>query len=110
MNGHDDAMRGLRGPAQELCPDCEEPIAPGEPTEERFHASADPAERSVRHYHIECAARTYVGSLTHLKGECICYGGDTVDHDPPGMTRRQASAAALAYFRKHGFCTKPRVR
>lgn len=42
--------------------------------------------------HVECLFRETVGSVGHLTHRCTCYGGDF--DDPPGMTKRQAAAAA----------------
>lgn len=47
--------------------------------------------------HRECAARATLGSLGHQRGRCACHGG--TEEDPPGMTRREAARAALAYAR-----------
>ncbi len=47
--------------------------------------------------HRECAARSAIGSVGHIERRCSCYGGD-VD-DPPGMSKREAAAAALRLFR-----------
>lgn len=49
-----------------------------------------PGEPAYMHY--ECGARSVLGSVGHLKGNCTCYGG--TEEDPPGMTRRQAAWVA----------------
>ena len=43
--------------------------------------------------HYECGMRSVIGSVGHLQMACSCYGG--VREDPPGMTYRQASKAAV---------------
>jgi hypothetical protein len=54
------------------------------------------AEGSETPYHIECYIRLTVGSLAHQQRKCSCYGG--TEHDPPGMTLRQAAIAAFEYW------------
>jgi len=59
------------------CPFCGEPVLP---------------EESV------CLLRQVVGSVAHQQGRCSCYGGD--EGDDPALTRREAAAAAVAYFER----------
>jgi hypothetical protein len=54
----------------------------------------------LRWLHRECAQRSAIGGLNHLKGTCQC-GGGTDDPDPPEMTKRQAALAAVEYWRAH---------
>lgn len=58
-----------------------------------------PGERALTegsNFHHECLFRAGAGSLGHLQKRCSCHGG--TEEDPPGLTRRQAAAAALAYY------------
>lgn len=68
----------------EQCGWCDEPLLPHE----------ERAPFGPEHY--ECSLRSIIGSLGHQRGLCSCYGG--TEEDPPGMTRRQAAAAAANYF------------
>ncbi len=73
------------------CLRCHEPIL-----------STDRVDDSGRDLHYECAARMAVGSLAHVQCRCSCYVPGADEHDPPGMTRRQAAKAALdAYLARH---------
>ena len=47
-------------------------------------------------FHFECHMRLVIGSLAHQQRRCSCYGG--TEHDPPGMTLRQAARAAFEYW------------
>jgi hypothetical protein len=49
--------------------------------------------------HYECAVRSIVGSLAHLKGQCSCVIPGAEETDPPGMTRREAAIAAYKFHR-----------
>lgn len=64
------------------CTWCDEPIAEDEQTEGQRH--------------IECAARSVIGSVGHLNQRCSCFGG--TEEDPPGLTTREAAKAAHARF------------
>jgi hypothetical protein len=72
------------------CIFCDEAIGPGDRTD----------QMGWRRVHWECAARQALGSVGHQRGDCDCFGGHG-SGDPPGMTRRQAAAAALDYARMH---------
>jgi hypothetical protein len=81
------------------CLYCEEPVLPGEQARVGFQGQA---------MHQECGFRMAVGSLGHLKGLCGCEAirlgqpiPETAEHDPPGLTRRQAARAAYDYFVTH---------
>jgi len=81
-------------PVGQACAFCEEPIELGDrgctiPHIEERGASEKP-------YHFECHIRMIVGSLAHQQRRCSCYGG--TEHDPPGMTLRQAARAAFHFW------------
>jgi len=71
-----------------ICPLCEESIKPGE-------ARAPWIGTNV---HLECGARSVIGSVGHQMKWCSCFGGDK--EDPPGMTKRQAAIAAFELMGK----------
>ncbi len=52
-------------------------------------------------YHYACALRTAIGSIGHVQGTCSCYVKDgTAEHDPPGLTRRQAAQLVADHVRQ----------
>lgn len=71
------------------CPFCGEPVLPEE--------SVEINNRTVL-AHRDCLLRQVVGSVAHQQGRCSCYGGD--EGDDPALTRREAAAAAVAYFER----------
>lgn len=81
-------------PVGQDCAFCEEPIEIGD----RGCTIPHLGEGGVaeKPYHFECHMRVAVGSLGHLRGRCSCYGG--TEHDPPGMTLRQAARAAFHFW------------
>lgn len=88
MNGDDD------------CIHCGDLIGPNEPSEAIW--AMGELGGVERRRHEECAIRSAIGGLNHLRGTCYCCGG-TDDPDPPNMTRREAAMAAVAYWRlTHG--------
>lgn len=78
----------------ELCPWCDEAIAPGD----HIHRMACGAP-----WHMECFARSVLGSVAHQRRRCGCYIPGSNENDPPGMTTREAARAAVeeARFRTH---------
>lgn len=50
--------------------------------------------------HIECWIRQTSGPLAHLERRCPCFGG--IDHETPGLTRRQEALAVMAWIYEHG--------
>jgi hypothetical protein len=78
------------------CLRCEEPV------EDRLDAArmmvVDEEGSRLAFMHRECARRSVIGGLNHLRGTCTCCGG-TDDPDPPEMTKRQAAIAAVEYWR-----------
>lgn len=74
----------------DMCGWCDEEIAPGE----KSPSSCQPM-------HHECLFRAVCGSLAHQQRLCSCYVPGSVEGDPEGMTRREAAAAALAYWVEH---------
>lgn len=68
-----------------------------EPIDARDRGCAVPnAEGGETPYHFECHIRLAIGSIAHQKRRCSCYGG--TEHDPPGMTLRQAAKEAFAHW------------
>ena len=44
--------------------------------------------------HYECMMRAVVGSVAHLRKECLCYGGTALDM-PFGQSYREGAKAAV---------------
>lgn len=70
----------------EQCPWCVEPIAPND----NIHRMA-----SGQPWHMECFARSVLGSVAHLRRRCDCYIPGSTEGDPPGLTTREAALAAV---------------
>lgn len=101
-------------PVGVLCFQCEEAVEEGDKGvlmrsgDEEIIARLDPdgVMRKVEGEvyvaaHIECHLRSVLGSVAHIEGRCSCHGGD--EHDPPGLSRRDAArAACAAWERTHG--------
>ncbi len=79
------------------CGFCQEPIEAGDKGVIIPHIDTDGA--SEKPYHFECHMRLTIGSLAHQERRCSCYGGN--EHDPPGMSLRQAARAAWEYWLAH---------
>lgn len=73
------------------CPFCGEPVLPAE-----VAAGATRVVNGGRAAHVECLARSVIGSLGHQQGRCPCFGGS--EDDPPGLSRREAARAAYDYY------------
>lgn len=78
--------KGYRSPTV-ICRYCNEPVE----HDSRLVANAIT--------HRECAVRSIIGGLNHLKGLCSCCGG-TLPPDPPELTPRQAAIAACEHWEK----------
>lgn len=50
--------------------------------------------------HRECTLRCFIGGLNHLLGRCSCCVPGGAPPDPPGLTKRQAAIAAVAYWER----------
>jgi len=48
-------------------------------------------------YHYACAMRATLGPIAHLQGTCSCFVKDSKEHDPPGLTKRQAARLVADY-------------
>ena len=49
-------------------------------------------------YHFACALRVVWGPIAHVERKCSCYVKDgLVEHDPPGLTKRQAARIVADY-------------
>jgi hypothetical protein len=98
-------------PVGEPCAHCGEAIAPddaGVSMAAVLAAEAGGWRTGRLPYHATCFQRTVLGSVGHVLGQCSCYGGDPdADLDPPGLTRREAAALAVALWRRR---LGPRVR
>lgn len=46
-------------------------------------------------FHRACFIRMVNGPVAHIQRRCSCYIPGSNEHDPPGMTRRQAAQAAF---------------
>ena len=80
-------------PVDQLCLYCVEPIVDGDCGVETPYLG--PTEQTTVVQHKECFLRGVLGSVGHQRKKCSCFGG--TEEDPPGMTRREAAKAALAY-------------
>lgn len=81
-----------------MCFVCREPILPGEEAAQKvvfYDVSDGTTERA---WHHECALRSVIGSVGHLRGTCSCSGG--TEEDPPGMSKREAARAAVVEWEK----------
>lgn len=75
---------------QRVCARCDEPILPG-----------DPQNGTGQHlFHAECFFRMVMGCVAHIEGRCSCYVPGSNDHDPEGMTLREAARAAVRAWEK----------
>ena len=79
-------------PVNARCAWCTEPILRGE------DGVAYPDGRCE---HIECFIRSIVGSVTHQKHRCPCYGGSE-DHDEKKIPKRAAARAAFENWQRWG--------
>jgi hypothetical protein len=70
-----------------ICPLCDEPIVAGDVLS-KSQVNGGPA-------HHECVFRSFAGSVAHIERRCGCYVKGSDEHDPPGMSRREAARAAL---------------
>jgi len=65
---------------------CEETIAPG-----------DLMHSALPGYHYACAMRAMLGPIAHVQHRCSCYVSGSEEHDPPGITKRQAARIVADY-------------
>jgi len=79
-------------PSNASCAWCGEPILRGEDGIE---------DQDGRCEHIECFIRSIVGSVTHQKQRCPCYGGSD-EHDEKGIPKRAAARAAFENWQRWG--------
>ena len=75
------------------CAWCDEPFADGD------DGVIVPGVPGGSAFHYECHLRQVVGGLNHLRGNCICCGGNEPP-DPPWLTRRQAAMHAVNVWSK----------
>lgn len=78
-------------PVGQTCSFCQEPIRTGD-----RGCTIPDLSGGENPFHFECHMRMVVGSLAHQQERCSCFGGE--EHDPPGMTLRQAARAAFEYW------------
>jgi hypothetical protein len=79
---------------REHCERCGEPIDEGQQSEDLVSFSGG----RFGHYHRDCAMRMVIGGLNHLRGRCMCCGGDQPP-DPPELSKREAARQACELFR-----------
>jgi len=49
-------------------------------------------------YHYACAMRAVLGPIVHVQKQCNCFVKDgSAEHDPPGISRRQAARLVADY-------------
>lgn len=90
-----DELERVPAPAGTPCFHCEEPIAADDDGLLVASPAADGGWKQLP-VHMECNLRIVVGSVGHQNAKCSCFGG--TEEDPPGMTKRQAAAAAVRLF------------
>ena len=73
------------------CGYCGEAIGPADRGCIIPHLGEDGA--SEKPFHFECHMRLVIGSLAQQQRRCSCYGG--AEHEPPGMTLRQAAPGGI---------------
>lgn len=78
------------------CLHCAEPIEDGDQGLMVGMAGTD----EQRPFHQECFIRSIRGPISHHQRTCPCYGG--AEHDPSGLTVREAAREAEAYWRRIG--------
>lgn len=80
------------------CQWCGEPIMPGDLVHSQLGNDM----------HYACAIRSVVGPVGHLEKKCTCYVKDgTAEHDPPGLTPRQAARLAADLWNSLYHHTRP---
>ncbi|HET7909680.1 MAG TPA: hypothetical protein VFL19_03140 [Nitrospira sp.] len=76
-----------------VCPWCDEPVTEADQQNDLCGQLT----------HAECLFRSIMGSVAHIERRCSCYVDDAPEHDPPGMSRREAAkAAVVAYEKREG--------
>lgn len=85
------------------CLFCKEAIKEGDQGMLMPYIALDPSRQEVMArlavpVHLECLLRQAYGSVAHQQRRCACFGGDGEDH--PGLTKREAAKAAVAYYEK----------
>lgn len=96
-----DPREHLPTPVGQACLYCEERIVLGDQgvvmplVMGPVHGGAADARSAPEH--LDCMLRLAIGSVSHQRRECACYGGAEAD-DPPQMTKRQAAEAAVRYW------------
>ena len=73
-----------------ICAYCKEPVTASERSPNCANAPM----------HEECAFRGIMGSVAHQEHRCGCFVPGSVEGDPPGLTLREAAAAALYAWRR----------
>lgn len=74
-----------------ICPFCDEPVEPTDAGPVTINGVPNSAHRN-------CLIRSSSGSVAHFYYRCSCYVEGSTEHDPPGMTRREAADAAAALW------------
>lgn len=77
-----------------VCSYCNEHILPHE-AQDKFVCGAP--------FHMDCHARAVIGSVAHIQERCSCFIPGSNEHDPPGMSKRQAARAAVEALRLKNF-------
>jgi hypothetical protein len=81
-------------PDEDQCLWCREPFRP----RDRLANGTVMTPAGPRHQHLECAIRSVVGGVNHLRGHCSCCGGDQPP-DPEGVPTRVAAHMAYNVWR-----------
>ena len=78
---------------KQMCLYCSEEVLPGE---------GNPNLETDLKYkmHAECLFRSVAGSVAHIRRQCSCYVQGSSESDPPGLTLREGSKAALEEWKK----------
>jgi len=82
-------------PVGQPCLHCDEPIAAAD-NGVLLPLLVQPCDTYLP-CHRECYERRLFGGVNHQRGRCTCCGG-TEPPDQPGLSRREAARAAVAYW------------
>jgi hypothetical protein len=99
----DDAVRAPT-PVGEQCIYCPDTIAEGD--QGLIYGAHTDKGGHLAPAHRECVVRSVLGSVQHLQGRCICFGG-TVDESDQFRwgTFREQGRASMEWLARHGRIT-----
>ena len=88
----------VAAPVGAPCDWCDEPIT-ADVDGVLLPAFGDPGGAAHAVFHYECHLRMAIGGVNHLRGRCICCGGNDPP-DPPYLTKRQGALLALSVWQR----------